>query len=771
MKRKPIVVTGLGLICALGKSVDEAFENAKNGVSGIKKTVSINTDGCYADLAAEIPFFDETTDDADRTVCLALHAVREAVNEAKIDNFDEKTAVIFGSCIGGVRSGEKYYGGFPTRENALEMPIAPIAAKIAEELGAKGFVTNVANACAAGTMSISLACDLIEDGKADVAIVGGSDAFSSVPFSGFLALHALDGKGCSPFNRSEGITLGEGAGALVVESYEHAKKRGAKIYCYVLGSGITADAYDITAPRPDGEGQIRAINNALNDAKLNPADVGYVNAHGTGTKKNDEAELTSLNEIFLGTTVDVSSTKSMTGHCLGAAGAIEAVFCIKTLESGVILPTIGFEETEPNGSQENCSVNVVKNNAKIKQVSAVMNNSFAFGGTNASVIFAKNVKNQQSEKVDFKKKAVITGIGAATPFSKNLDEFLTIVGKDISAKQRVNYTTISNEELVNLGIKMPLYRKMDNLGKTVTAVGMAALNEGEYVVTDQNAFDTGIIVGTALGALGGECDFQKTIIDRGIKAGSPFKFPNTVYNAAGGHLSICSGIKGYNATVTNGAQSGLECIAIAKTEINRGRIKATLCIGADDGSETLTELYEKIGLLSRRADGDGICLSDGAAALLVEEKDNAIKRGAKIYCCILGCGKSHYGTPYGEFSVNIDGLLHAMRAATDDADVLPDEIGAVIGFGNGVTCYDEAEKAVIRKFFGKDVMVLSVKNSLGEGRAATAALGAVYGAAILSGKVNSIKGKNRNEIQNVMVISVATGGSCCAVILGKDEGK
>ena len=189
---------------------------------------------------------------------------------------------------------------------------------------------------------------MIRAGVADAFIVGGADAFASVPFSGFLALHALSEQACSPFNHSNGITLGEGSGAIIVESYEHAKKRNAKIYCDVLSAGISSDAHHITAPRPDGLGQMYAIREAIEKSGIEPKDVAYVNAHGTGTAKNDEAEFLSLHTIFDETNPDlsVSSTKAMVGHCLGAAGAIEAVFAIKALTENKIPPTIGYSEED-----------------------------------------------------------------------------------------------------------------------------------------------------------------------------------------------------------------------------------------------------------------------------------------------------------------------------------------------------------------------------------------------------------------------------------------
>ena len=346
------VITGLGMISAVGENTADCWKSAVEGKSGIRHTKSVDTENCYADYAAEVP--DEYLADLanhkelDRAARLGVKAALEAMSDAGLENFrgDCRVGVIMGSCVGGVVSIEHYYTKGKDSDDVVKMPISAIASQVARLSGAGGVVTNIANACAAGTMSIAYASDLIRDGRADVVIAGGADAFASVPYAGFLSLHALDAEPCSPFNRSSGITLGEGAGALIVESYEHAVARGAHIYCEVLGSGISSDAHHITAPRPDGAGQMDAIRRAIESSGLTPADIGYVNAHGTGTAKNDEAEFLSLHTVFDGEndSLAVSSTKGMTGHCLGAAGAIEAVFTVKALTEGILPPTLGFRE-------------------------------------------------------------------------------------------------------------------------------------------------------------------------------------------------------------------------------------------------------------------------------------------------------------------------------------------------------------------------------------------------------------------------------------------
>ena len=353
------VVTGLGVICAVGNNVEETWKSALNSVSGIHKTTSVDTDKCYADLAAEVKCdtLDEldAPEEKDRVSKLCIKATKEALADAGLANFndDQRVSVVIGSCVGGVLSIEQYHQHGRNVSEIAKMPIAAIASQVAETCGAGGIVTNVANACAAGTISIAVACDLIRAGKADVVIAGGADSFAAVPYSGFLSLHALDENGCSPFNRCNGITLGEGAGIVIVESYEHAQKRSAKQYCEILGSGVTSDANHITAPREDGVCLMEAISRAVKNSGIDKSDIGYVNAHGTGTGKNDNAEITAFKNFFgeNNSNISVSSTKVLTGHCLGAAGAIEAVFSIKALTTDTVLPRLCAEHSPPQGTQ------------------------------------------------------------------------------------------------------------------------------------------------------------------------------------------------------------------------------------------------------------------------------------------------------------------------------------------------------------------------------------------------------------------------------------
>lgn len=783
------VITGLGVISAIGGNVEECWQSILTSKSGIAHTSTLDTANCYADYAAEVKGLEENDPTLDRAAALCLRATGEALSDAGLSDFgdSERASVIMGSCVGGGRSLERYYRGGKHKEDILKLPISAIANQVAESCHAGGVVTNVANACAAGTISIAYAADLIRAGKADVVLAGGTDGFSSVPYAGFLSLHALDENSCSPFNHSHGITLGEGAGVLVVESYEHAVARGARIYCEILGSGISSDAHHITAPRPDGEGQMNAIRGAIAEAGLTPADIDYVNAHGTGTAKNDEAEFLSLHTIFDGENDDlsVSSTKAMTGHCLGAAGAIEAVFAIKAMVENTIPPTIGYSEDDLATLAEKAgSLDFCPNVPHKKPLHAVMNNSFAFGGNNASIIFGKEA-GEPRRRPDAPE-VVLTGIGLVTPLGNGKQAYLNACRADAPLTEAELSSHITTADYDAQGLKMAFYRKLDHLSQMQAVSGMDALHDAAYTVRDENATDIGIIIGTSEGAVGPSCDFQNLITQKGNAGGSAFKFPNTVYNAAGGYLSICAGIKGYNVTVTNGNQSGLQSVAYALQVIRDGRESAMIATGTDENDAILSELYHGLGLAAAEpvlpyAGKEAFSLSDGSVSLLLETASSAAVRGAEPYCRVVGYGMAHSSVPFGRVGGSSDGLTRAIRAALSDARLTASDIDGILGFANGLSEVDAEELAGLSAVFDlSKTPVLSVKERAGEGRAASAALSLAHGALLLHGDLDAepnaylhtANGATKvrvasTSLRRLLAVSFAAGGSYTAVVIEK----
>lgn len=790
------VVTGLGVICAIGNNVEETWKNALNSVSGIHKTTSVDTKNCYADLAAEVNCDSldaiDAPEEKDRASKLCIKAANEALKDANLGNFgdDQRVAVIIGSCVGGVISVEHYHQNGRPAADIPKMPIASIASQVAETCGAGGIVTNVANACAAGTISIALACDLIRAGRADVVIAGGADSFAAVPYSGFLSLHALDENGCSPFNHCNGITLGEGAGIVVVESYEHAQKRGAKQYCEVLGSGVTSDAHHITAPREDGLCLTEAMSRAVKNSGIKKSDIGYLNAHGTGTGKNDNAEINAFGKFFAeeNPTISVSSTKVMTGHCLGAAGAIEAVFSIKALTTNTVLPTLHYTAEDSEALKAKVGqMDFVQNTPKSKELNCVMSNNVAFGGTNASIVFSKMAGDVVKQPAKGKKIAV-TGIGIVSPLGNSKQAYLDAVKNDAKPESASVHSTITNDDYKELGIKMAFYRKLDNLGQLQTVSGMRALQDANFTVTDDNAKDVGIIVGTSEGGLGATYDFEELIAEQGNANGSAFKFPHTVYNAAGGYLSICSGIKGYGVTITTGPVSGLDSIGYSMGVIYDGQESAMMATGSDENLPIITEFAQKLNVAADKVvapfdNAEGFVVGDGSVSIMMETEEYAKARDAKVYCYALGYGNGRKNVKFGKVAGSGEALDNAINDALKDAGLAVADIDAVCGFADGFKTVDDIEKESLARVFGdklETIPLFEVKERVGEGRAASATLAAAEAALLLSGEMESdnayfvakdgsVSKKNVDAagLKKILVVAFATGGSYSAVVFGK----
>ncbi len=414
MELKRVVVTGLGAITPLGKSLAEYWQGLAEGANGCDFIKQFDASKFKTRFACEVKDFDPTAyldrkeaRKIDRFTQFALIAADEAVKDAGInkDNVDvDRVGVIFGSGIGGLITFQEEVTNYATgdgtpRFNPFFIPkmILDIAAgHISMKHGFRGPNYAVVSACASSTNAIIDAFDNIRLGKADIIITGGSEAVvSAAGVGGFNAMKALserndDPKSASrPFDKDrDGFVMGEGSGCIIVESLEHALARGAKIYCEIAGGGATADAHHITAPHPEGLGAQNVMKAALRDAGLHPSDIDYINVHGTSTPLGDIAETKAILNVFGEHAYDlnISSTKSMTGHCLGAAGALEALSCILAVTKDIIPPTINHFTDDPELDPK---LNFTFNKAQHRTVNAALSNTFGFGGHNASVIVKK----------------------------------------------------------------------------------------------------------------------------------------------------------------------------------------------------------------------------------------------------------------------------------------------------------------------------------------------------------------------------------------------
>lgn len=412
MQENRVVVTGLGVISAVGNDVPAFWQALKKGTCGIDMLVTFDVSKFDSRIAGEIKGFtphlygisSKDTKRMDKFVQYALACSKQAIVDAGLDldkEERERIGVLIGSGIGGLHIIEEeskvYLEKGPSRLSPFLIPMLIVneaAGQVAITFGLKGPNSCVATACASGSHAIGDAFRILQRGDADVMVCGGTEScITPLGVGGFCALKALSTrnndpkKASRPFDRErDGFVIAEGAGVVVLETLEHAKKRGARIYAEMLGYGMSCDAYHMTAPDPQGDGAARAMKEALKDAQLKPEDVDYVNAHGTSTKLNDKIETLAIKKALGAAAgrVMVSSTKSMTGHLLGAAGGVEFIVCCLAIKDGVVPPTINYEYPDPD-----CDLDYVPNTARKVKVDTCISNSLGFGGHNATLAVKK----------------------------------------------------------------------------------------------------------------------------------------------------------------------------------------------------------------------------------------------------------------------------------------------------------------------------------------------------------------------------------------------
>ena len=409
MSGRRVVVTGLGLITPIGNSVEESWANAVAGKSGGDFIDSFDTENYRVKIGAPVKNFDledffdaKTVQRYDRFMLIGQVAASQAIASAELDESVDRRriGVAMGSGIGGITTIENTHSVLldrgPRRVSPFFVPssvINMLPGNISIEHDLRGPNLSIVTACTTGTHNIGLAARVIQYGEADVMVAGGSEASTSpVTVAGFASMKALSTRNDDPQRASrpwdrdrDGFLLGDGAGAIVLEEYEYAKARRANIFCELTGFSMTADAHHITSPPDDGAGAVGAMRMALQDAKLDSQEIDYINAHGTSTPQGDVAETRAIKAVFgESTRVPISSSKSMVGHLLGAAGAVEAIFSILSIRDQVVHPTINLDNPS-----EDCDLDYVPHTAREVKVKNALSNSFGFGGTNGTLIFSQ----------------------------------------------------------------------------------------------------------------------------------------------------------------------------------------------------------------------------------------------------------------------------------------------------------------------------------------------------------------------------------------------
>ena len=650
--RARIAVTGVGTLSSVSQNTDEFITALLKGKRGFSLLKDKRPEGLRATHAGLIEDLSFNNDDPpavrilDRNVHLALAALREALSCAGLSSIPlgDRGGIVLGTCSGGMQSIEQHYKALAQGKNPINKDLLfskkyyTTAKVLAWAAGARGPVTTVVTACAAGTGAIVQAADFIRSGMADIVLAGGADTFALSTLVGFDALKATCEGTCAPFSNPVGLNLGEGAAFLVLERMENANKRGAKILCELLGCGLSNDAYHPTAPDPSARGQLKAIEAALKDAGIDATDIDYINAHGTGTRANDPTETRAIGKLLGARAGDVpvSSTKSMIGHCLGGSGALEASACILATREGFIPPTAGFNER-----REGCDLDYVPDLGRRFTGRIVISNSFGFAGNNACLALDtapsleypfKPRPKSQPESIVICGTGIITpaGIGVAplkneTSHLTNIDRFPTPVTPFVAGiVPEINPKEIDR--------RMDL-KGMDLCSKFAVMATKLALNDAKIKPRPRTMENIGLVLGIADGPGEGEAEHLKAVFENNFKLNRLGAFPYVVPNEVAGHVARSFLLKGYSTVLATGQGAGLGAIVSAATAVSLGHANTILAVASDQLTKRSVADNFKVGLCGP---GTPINPAEGAAAWLLEKENSAIARGADIKARLLG---------------------------------------------------------------------------------------------------------------------------------------
>jgi 3-oxoacyl-[acyl-carrier-protein] synthase II len=762
------VVVGVGAITSQGPTADDLWNEVSQGNPAIRPVRHIDMSGYRTAIAGEVQVERQARHDVgypagfrDRALDFALLAAEEAMTgcgQVLAQLPAERWGVVIGTCNAGLLSARHWYWARMLGETAdprllLFVPPQAIAEAVAGAFGLRGPALSVNTACAAGANAIGYAADLIRAGQADAVISGGTDALSDVLIAGFNSLESLSPEPAAPYSRDrKGLSLGEGSGMFVLMRRDLAHQHGLTAIAEVAGLGLSADGYHPTAPHPEGTGASRAIQAALRAAGVSPADVGYVNSHGTGTAKNDPAETKAM-KLGLGPaarSAAVSSTKSMIGHLLGAAGAVEGMVTVKALENQLAPPTANFTEPDPE-----CDLDYVANAARPLRTEVAVSNNFAFGGANASVVFTRGRSAPPPEPGH--EPVVITGVAALTPAGTTPAALWDAVAARRDCTTDEGGTRIGRVDLdADAFLSAKVRRRMDRLGVFSVVASKLALASAKLELDEENRGRVGAILGTGIGPMESMELFSRPLFEDGPRAANPAVFPNTVYNAAAGQVAMHVGAVGPTTTLTAGHAAGASAIIYAADVLARGQADAMLAIGADTLTAAVIDAYRAIGSV----DPAGYALSEASVALLLERRAHADQRGALVLAEVLGYGIAGDGLGVGRWDRQGQGAERSMRLALEQAGLEPADIATVWSSQSGLKSADVAEQQALARIFGTGdrPVILAPRMFLGEPVGAGAPLSAALAA----------EGWIRSERPGpALVTSSSLGGTHFSIVLGQ----
>jgi 3-oxoacyl-[acyl-carrier-protein] synthase II len=732
--RRRVVATGVGTVSGVARDAPGFAAALRDGRRGFTRIADPRLARLRATHAALVQGFSPDPSDPeavralDRHVHLALAAMREALRAGGLEKaaLGPRAGVVLGTCSGGMLSIERHHEALARGEDPIDEALLfskryyGAARVLAWAAGAGGPVLTVVTACAAGSGAVAEAANLIRAGLADVVLAGGADAFAPSTLAGFDALKATCEGLCAPFSQNPGLNLGEGAAFLVLEEMGHARDRGAAPLAEILGLGLSGDAYHPTAPDPSTKGQVAAMTAALADAGVPREAVAYVNAHGTGTRSNDPIEVKSIARCLgpRAAEVPVSSTKSMIGHCLGAAGALELAATVLAARAGFVPPTAGFTV-----AREGCAVDCVPDAGRPWRGRVALSNSFGFGGNNAclAVDVAPEAQGPAfAPRQPAQERAVVTGVGLVSPLGLGALALADPRASGIAPATRFE-TPVAP---FPAGLVPPLdprevdrrldLRDMDRCSTYAVLAARAALDRAGIRPRPAAMAEVGLVLGLATGPSEGEERHLAAVFRGAFALESLGAFPYVVPNSVAGNVTRALMMRGYDNVISTGTGAGLAALVTASVAVTQGHASCVLAGASDELSARTASDGCKVGLFGP---GSGVVPGEGAVMVLVERASQAGARGASLRAEILGYGlaadprdprRATDGSP----------LARCLGDALDRAGVRADEVRAVAaGLCGSPT--DRLEREALASVLGpREVEIVSLADRLGAAEAA-----------------------------------------------------
>lgn len=724
-KRRRAVIVGVGAVSAHGVGANTLWDSSVAGVVSIRPVEHLDMNGYRTTFAGEVPVAARQELKAnlgsyevkDAALRFAVNAAAEAMSGVgdglAVD--PEMWGLVLGTCNGGLLSSQRWYSDRQTEGNTtdpMDLVLSTpqgMAEAIASLYSIRGPVHSLNTACAAGANVIGYGAWLIQSGQSDAVLVAAADALSSIVISGFNSLESLSPAPATPYDRDrQGLSLGEGAGVLVLVEEGVANQAGIRPLAEVLGMGLSSDGHDPTAPHPEGAGAGRAMQSALRSAGLASEEIAYVNSHGTGTPLNDSAETNAV-KIGLGDAayqIPMSSTKSMIGHLLGAAGALEAIVTVNSIDHQEIPPTAGLVNPGPE-----CDLDYVPMKSRSADIDFAMCNNFAFGGANASLVLARPASGRSLPPWNLDK-VQVSGAEVLMGGVSNVDELWSAFERGAEYDDSDGPARVEVDE--NEYLTPRQRRRMDRLSVLSVIAAKRALQHANIAEGQVAPERLGIVFGTAIGPMESMERFAAPVLKDGPSAASPAVFPNTVYNAAAGQVSIALNAVGPTTTVTDGHAAGAAAMSYAADLLATDQADAIVVIGADTPTPLVADAYRDIGAGRR-----GFKQSEAVSAIVLERAASLEMRGGRPIMNLLAHSAANDAIGPGRWRRNGEALERAMNQALEQSKFEPNDVSSVWTDIGGYKLVDAAEESAIRRVFpGRDKIIRSPKRTLGDPGAA-----------------------------------------------------